>query len=66
MADRLMTMDEVADEYRVPVATLRFYRHRGDLGPKSFKLGRRVVYKQSDCEAWIEQQYAAATGAGAA
>ena len=63
MQDRLMTMEEVAEQYRVPLATLRFYRHRGDLGPKSFRLGGRVVYKQSDCDAWVEQQDATATGA---
>lgn len=58
----LMTVPEVADEYRIPESTLRYYRHRGE-GPKSFKLGRRVVYKRSDVEAWIEAQYAAAVGA---
>ncbi|MCZ2804332.1 helix-turn-helix domain-containing protein [Modestobacter sp. VKM Ac-2983] len=55
----LLTIDEVSERYRVPKATLRFWRHKGE-GPKSFLLGRRVVYKQSDCDAWVEQQYAAA------
>lgn len=64
--DELMTMPEVSKDYRVPMPTLRFYRHRGDIGPKSFRLGRRVFYKRSDVEAWVEQQYAEATGAGAA
>jgi predicted DNA-binding transcriptional regulator AlpA len=45
----------------VPVATLRYWRHIGKGGPKSFKLGNRVAYKQSDVEAWIEAQYDADT-----
>ena len=59
----LLTIDEVSELYRVPIATLRFWRHRGDLGPRSFKLGRRVVYKRSDCETWMAEQYAAENGA---
>jgi predicted DNA-binding transcriptional regulator AlpA len=42
---------------RLPRATLRFYRHRGQGGPKSFRLGNRVVYKRTDVEAWIESRY---------
>jgi DNA-binding transcriptional MerR regulator len=34
---------------RIPLATLRFYRHNGT-GPKSFRLGNRVVYKRADVE----------------
>jgi DNA-binding transcriptional MerR regulator len=51
----LLTIDEVAERYRVPVATLRFWRHRGE-GPTSFRLGRRVVYRLADCEAWLQTQ----------
>jgi hypothetical protein len=39
----LLTMAEVAEALRVPVSTLRYWRSRGE-GPKSFALGRRVVY----------------------
>ena len=55
----LMFVEEVGEELRMPVATLRWMRHVGT-GPKSFKIGRRVVYKRSDVEAWFEDQYAAA------
>lgn len=57
----LMTLEEVAAEYRIAPATLRYWRSRdrGE-GPKSFKLGRRVVYRRADCAAWVEQQYQAA------
>ncbi|MGY1730149.1 helix-turn-helix transcriptional regulator [Geodermatophilus sp. SYSU D01045] len=66
MKDTLLTIPEVSERTGIPVPTLRWYRHRGDLGPRSFRLGRRVVYKQSDVDAWIAQQYAAGVGAGAA
>ena len=54
----LLSIAETSVRTTVPVPTLRFYRHKGT-GPKSFKLGGRVVYKESDVEAWIEEQYAA-------
>jgi predicted DNA-binding transcriptional regulator AlpA len=37
------------------VATLRYWRHLGT-GPRSFRLGRRVVYRLADVGAWIEAQ----------
>lgn len=54
----LLTLDEVSDQTRIPVATLRYWRSVGGTGPKSFRLGGRVIYKQSDVEQWIESQYA--------
>jgi predicted DNA-binding transcriptional regulator AlpA len=57
--ERLMSIAETSGRTTVPVPTLRFYRHKGT-GPKSFKLGGRVVYKEGDVEAWIQEQYAAA------
>lgn len=55
--DRLMTVSEVAERTRVAPGTLRYWRHGGKQGPKSFSLGARVVYKESDVEAWIAAQY---------
>jgi hypothetical protein len=40
-------------------ATLDFWRHKG-IGPKSANLGGRVMYRESDVEAWIAEQFAAA------
>ena len=54
--DRLLTISEVADLTRLPIATLRFKRHQGT-GPRSFRLGRRVCYWSSDVLAWIEAHY---------
>jgi predicted DNA-binding transcriptional regulator AlpA len=42
---------------RIPIATLRYYRATGQGGPKSARLGRRVVYRRSDVEAWIDKAF---------
>ena len=47
-----MRTAEVARQYPVAEGTLRYYRHLG-IGPDSVKIGRRVVYKRSDLEAWL-------------
>jgi predicted DNA-binding transcriptional regulator AlpA len=62
--DELLTISEVAAIVRAPLATLRYWRHLGT-GPRSFRLGRRVVYRVGDLRAWIETQ-ASASDAGAA
>jgi excisionase family DNA binding protein len=49
-----MTTAEVAQLLRMPVESVRWWRHVGK-GPKSFKLGRRVLYAREDVEAFIEQ-----------
>ncbi len=54
---RPLKIPEVSAMTGIPEATLRYWRHVG-AGPKSFRLGGRVVYKAADIEAWIEQQYA--------
>jgi len=64
MTDRILLLSAVADKTGKSVDTLRWYRHRQlagyDEGPRMFKLGRTVVAKESDVDAWIEAQYAAA------
>jgi excisionase family DNA binding protein len=53
--DELLTMKEVADVVRVPVATLRYWRHLGS-GPRSFRVGRSVRYWRTEVLRWLEQQ----------
>ena len=48
----LFTPKEAADYLRVPDRTLERWRHTGD-GPVFLKLGRRVVYRGDDLQAWI-------------
>lgn len=54
--DPILTLEEVAELTRIPVSTLRYYRHRGDQGVPLFKLGRRLVARRSEVEAWIARQ----------
>jgi len=56
MEDERLTIDEVSAAYKVPVATLRYWRARGE-GLRSFRLGRRVFYRKQDCDAWVDAAY---------
>lgn len=49
---QLLTLIEAAALLRTPVATLRYWRHRG-VGPDGFRLGRRVVYRREDLDRWV-------------
>ena len=49
----LMTTAEVAELLRTPAETVRYWRHVG-IGPRSFKVGRRVLYDRKDVEAFLE------------
>jgi predicted DNA-binding transcriptional regulator AlpA len=51
----LLTMQEVADVVRVPVATLRYWRHLGT-GARSFRIGRSVRYWRTEVFAWLDDQ----------
>jgi DNA-binding transcriptional MerR regulator len=66
-ADRepeLLTITEAADILRAPVATLRYWRHLRT-GPRSFRLGRRVLYRRDDLTAWIDDQHRRSDSDGA-
>ena len=52
----LLTITETAELLRAPVATLRYWRHLGT-GPRSFRLGRRVLYRSDDLRSWIDAQH---------
>jgi predicted DNA-binding transcriptional regulator AlpA len=51
----LLTLTEAADMVRVPAATLRYWRHLGD-GPRGFRIGRRVMFRRGEIEAWLVEQ----------
>lgn len=59
-----MTTPQVSEEYGVPEATLRYWRHRGEGGPPSFRLGRRVVYRRAEVDRWLSAQESATTRGG--
>jgi DNA-binding transcriptional MerR regulator len=54
----LLTIQELAEEEGIPIATLRWWRATSSAaGPRSGTRGRRVVYKRSDIEAWKESGF---------
>lgn len=54
-ARELQTIDEVAAQLRVTVATVRWLRQEGRFAP-CIKVGRRVVWDRRDVEAWVQEQ----------
>lgn len=60
----LLTVPEVASWLRTPEATLRYWRHAG-IGPRSLRIGRRVMYRRSDVADWIDAEAARTSRGGA-
>ena len=57
MEQILFNEQEVSDYIRVPVKTLRYWRHFGkDFAPKFIKLGARVYYPKQEIDDWIKNQ----------
>ena len=59
----LMVARQVSEMTGVPLGTLRYWRHH-DIGPASFTLGRRVVYRRNEVLRWIAEQEAATRRGG--
>jgi predicted DNA-binding transcriptional regulator AlpA len=59
----LLRTAEISDQTGIPVATLRWWRHRGE-GPRSFKLGKTVFYDADDVAAWVESEKVKTAKAG--
>ncbi|MFR9773594.1 helix-turn-helix domain-containing protein [Nocardia sp. SC052] len=53
--DDWLTTAELAQEYKLNIGTLRYWRHIG-YGPASFALGRKIFYRRTDVQAWIAEQ----------
>lgn len=53
---KLLRIEDVAELTGVSVNTLRYWRH-GKTGPASAKFGRRIVYREADVIAWIDEQF---------
>lgn len=60
--DRYLTTDDVAEIARTSPATVRYWRHCGT-GPLAGKVGRRVLYRESDVTAWLDQRFDSPRGA---
>ena len=59
----LLRTAEISDQTGIPVATLRWWRHRGE-GPRSFKLGKTVFYHADDVAAWVDSEKAKSAKGG--
>ena len=51
----LLLISEVSALVRLPVATLRWMRHRGT-GPRGFLVGRHVMYRRGEVRRWIRER----------
>lgn len=52
-----LTIARMVEEYPWPEGTLYGWRHRG-IGPPSVRAGRKVLYRRSDVEGWLQEQAA--------
>ena len=57
----ILRLQEIADRTGVSLDTLRYYRKTGTGGPRTWKLGRRVVAYEDDVERWLREQEAASS-----
>jgi predicted DNA-binding transcriptional regulator AlpA len=60
-AGEVLTVADVARMTALVPSTLRYWHWAGKgEGPKAFKLGRRIMYRRTDVEQWIEDAHARA------
>lgn len=52
----LMTLEEAALFLKKSPAQMRWMRHAGT-GPKSAKVGGRVMFRKADVIAWVDAQF---------
>jgi len=57
--EKLLTVEEVAELFGIPEATIYSQRYRGEMpGTLGFKVGKWVRFDPKDIEAWIDKQRA--------
>lgn len=57
MPEKLLTLPEVSERLRTPVKTLRYWKRQGK-GPQPCRIGTRLVYRESDVDAFVMQLFA--------
>ena len=61
--DRLANVEDVAQWARTTVPALYAQRQRGEApGALAVKIGRRLLWRPEDLEAWLERQAAGSRG----
>lgn len=53
--EKLLTVEDLADYLRVPVATIYAWRYRRQ-GPPGFRVGRHHRFRRADVEEWISKR----------
>jgi len=53
--ENLLTPEDLAQQLAMPVATLKYWRATGQ-GPEAVRIGRRVRYRPSAIETWLQKQ----------
>jgi predicted DNA-binding transcriptional regulator AlpA len=56
MSDLVLGLKATAERINVPEKTLRHWRSLGK-GPRGVRIGRRVMFRVSDIDAWLDQQF---------
>lgn len=56
-ADRLLSVEELADYLEVPVKTIYAWRHHST-GPRGFRVGKHLRFRWRDVQAWVAQRIA--------
>ena len=51
---KYLTTREVADRARTTDSTVRYWRHIG-YGPGGFRVGRRVLYPETEVDRWLNE-----------
>lgn len=51
--DPLRTTDELAQQIRRPKQYIYDLNHRG-VGPRRIRVGKHLLYRQSDIDAWLD------------
>jgi DNA-binding transcriptional MerR regulator len=53
--DAVWTEEELAEHLKVPAPTVKYWRSRGT-GPKWFRAGKYVRYREADVTRWEKEQ----------
>jgi predicted DNA-binding transcriptional regulator AlpA len=56
MPEPFFTVADLAAVLRTTPAAILQARHRGSSLPRGFKIGRRILYRPEDIDAWIDSQ----------
>jgi excisionase family DNA binding protein len=55
VVEQLFTAEQLAEHIGIPVSTVKYWRKVGR-GPRITQLGKHYRYRESDVQAWVEQE----------